>query len=669
MPSKLIRRLLIANRGEIACRIMQTAAAMGIQTIAIYSDADARARHALLADEAYRIGPAEAADSYLQIDSIIALAKQQCADAIHPGYGFLSENPLFAQACEDAELVFVGPSAASMRAIGNKSAARQLAISLGIPVRPGYEGDQQSDDVLIAQAHRTGFPLMIKAAAGGGGRGMRAVDHPDQFLRALHAARSEAQAAFGDAQLLLEALISHARHIEVQLLADQTGHVVALGERDCSTQRRHQKIMEEAPAPGLNASTREAMHQAAIRLAKAVGYCGAGTVEFLLAPDACFTFLEMNTRLQVEHPVTEAVTGLDLVALQLGIAQGQPLALGAEDLAVRGHAIEARLCAEDPDTACLPQSGPVIDVEWPKLEAVRVDHGLLAGGDLPVHYDSMMAKIIAWGEDRHQARQRLQRALEQLRFIGPIDNRQLLLEALQQPAWNGESSADTTWLERWMAERPKPVIDDPWFFAAAACMLDTYIRIHGAAAGFQSTGSETDSKAAISSLLQIEAQRSARQVSIRLRSLAQGSWMMAMDHKTAMTWHPVSVVSVAEHRYRISIGQHYALWLCRKVNGYWHIDGMGHQDVLRIQGSGKPSSAQSQAAISHVRSRMHGRITALSVQVGDRVDQGQTLMHIEAMKMQHHIAAPQQGLVADVMVQAGQQVAAGQSLMRIEASD
>ncbi|NCW51972.1 MAG: hypothetical protein EBV89_12110, partial [Betaproteobacteria bacterium] len=237
------------------------------------------------------------------------------------------------------------------------------------------------------------------------------------------------------------------------------------------------------------------------------------------------------------------------VALQLGIAQGQPLALKAEDLAVRGHAIEARLCAEDPDTACLPQSGPVIDVEWPKLEAVRVDHGLLAGGDLPVHYDSMMAKIIAWGEDRHQARQRLQRALEQLRFIGPIDNRQLLLEALQQPAWNGESSADTTWLERWMAERPKPVIDDPWFFAAAACMLDTYIRIHGAAAGFQSTGSETDSKAAISSLLQIEAQRSARQVSIRLRSLAQGSWMMAMDHKTAMTWHPVSVVNnVTGHR-------------------------------------------------------------------------------------------------------------------------
>jgi geranyl-CoA carboxylase alpha subunit len=493
-----ITKLLIANRGEIACRILRSAHTEGLRTAAIYSDVDRNALHARLAGEAHLIGGAAAADSYLRGGSIVELAQRIGANAIHPGYGFLSEHADFAAACEAAGLIFVGPSSASMRALGNKSAARRLALALGIPVRAGYDGHDQTDGRFLAEARNLGFPLMVKAAAGGGGRGMRIVHHLANLPEALASARAESLAAFGSAELLLEALLEKARHIEIQIIADRYGKVLALHERDCTTQRRHQKILEEAPAPGLSTALRSAISHDAIRLARAVDYHGAGTVEFLLEPDGRYTLLEMNTRLQVEHPVTEAITGLDLVCLQLRIAQGEPLAIEQHEVQIQGHAVEARLCAEDPLHGCLPQSGPVHALRWPRVEGVRIDHGLQCGGAISPHYDPLMAKIIAWGANRGEAINRLKLALEQLRLLGPQDNRALLLAALAHPGFGEVVTSDVGWLERALAsgailsapgspERgPTPPLL-AWSAAAAALIASRSAGVHGALMGFQST--------------------------------------------------------------------------------------------------------------------------------------------------------------------------------------
>ncbi len=422
----MIRRLLVANRGEIVCRIARTARRLGVTTIAVYSDADRNAQHVRSADEAYHLGAAPAAESYLNIGKLIALAQRVGADAIHPGYGFLSENAGFAQACVDAGLIFVGPPAAAIQAMGSKSASKAAMAAVGVPVAPGYHGSEQSIRRLSEEALRVGFPLIIKASAGGGGKGMQVVNSAAEVAAAVESAQRLARTAFGDDRLLMERYFPRARHVEVQIFADLHGRTLSLFDRDCSVQRRHQKIIEEAPAPGLRDEVRAAMAQAAIKSAQAVGYVGAGTVEFLLDDAQNFYFMEMNTRLQVEHPVTELITGIDLVEWQLRVAQGEPLP-ATDDLKPRGHAVEARLYAEDPAHDYLPSVGRIVHLRWAQaLPGVRQDTGVEAGDEVSSYYDPMLGKIIAWGESRVTAIDRLRRALGEIEIVGVATNRALL---------------------------------------------------------------------------------------------------------------------------------------------------------------------------------------------------------------------------------------------------
>src|SRR5271163_958168 len=432
----MIRRLLIANRGEIVCRIARTARRLGVTTIAVYSDADRNAQHVRIADEAYHLGAAPAAMSYLDIAKVISLATRVGADAIHPGYGFLSENAHFAQACVDAGLIFVGPPAAAIRAMGSKSASKAAMAAVGVPVAPGYHGDDQSPQRLIQEAARMGFPLIIKASAGGGGKGMQVVHSIGEMTAAIESAQRLARTAFGDDKLLLERYFATARHVEVQVFADQHGQTLSLFDRDCSVQRRHQKIIEEAPAPGLRDEVRAAMAAAAVKTAQAVGYVGAGTVEFLVDEAQEFYFMEMNTRLQVEHPVTEFITGVDLVEWQLRVAQGARLPLRQSEIAPLGFAIEARLYAEDPAQGYLPSVGVISHLHWPDAAAgVRLDAGVDEGDEVSTYYDPMLGKIIACGESRAAAIALLCGALDEIEIVGVATNRALLASVLADEAF------------------------------------------------------------------------------------------------------------------------------------------------------------------------------------------------------------------------------------------
>ncbi len=418
----MFKKLLIANRGEIACRIMRTAERLGISTVAVYSDADANAMHVEMANEAYRLGPAPALESYLHIERLMQVAEDCGADALHPGYGFLAENAALAEACEGANVTFVGPSADVVRVMGSKAQAKQRAIDAGIPVVTGYFGDDQSNERLCAEAANVGYPLLVKAVLGGGGRGMRVVEHAGDLVMALEAARRESLSAFGDDRLLLEHYLEHPRHIEVQVFADNHGHCIHLFERDCSAQRRHQKIVEEAPAPGLSETHRKALGQAAVTLASGVGYVGAGTVEFLVQDDEFF-FMEMNTRLQVEHPVTELVTGTDLVEWQLRVASGEPLPLTQEEVPCKGHAVEVRLYCEDTENDFLPSTGRLDALELPvEFDGIRVETGVRRGDEVTPYYDAMIAKIIAHGDDRDSALARLRAALGRTIVSGVTTN-------------------------------------------------------------------------------------------------------------------------------------------------------------------------------------------------------------------------------------------------------
>ena len=463
--------VLIANRGEIACRVIRSARALGYRTCAVFSEADRGARHVALADLAVCVGPAPVRESYLDAARILAAARRVGADAVHPGYGFLSENEAFAAACRDAGLVFIGPPPAAIAAMGNKAQAKLRMIAAGVPCVPGFQDSSpegQDPARLAAEALRIGFPLLIKAAAGGGGRGMRLVREPAELPAALASARSEAEGAFGSGELILERALMGARHVEVQVFADAHGHVIHLGERDCSVQRRHQKVVEEAPSPAVTPELRERMGAAAVQAARAIGYEGAGTVEFLLDEGGDFYFLEMNTRLQVEHPVTEAITGLDLVDLQLRVAAGEPLAIRQEDVHLRGHAIEVRFYAEDPYAGFLPQAGPVHAWEPPAGPGVRVDHGLAEGQPISPFYDPMVAKVIAHGEGREDARRRLARALEDAVLFGPVTNQRFLVDVLQSPVF-AAGGATTRFIDHQLdpaaLRRPVPEASD-WALAA-----------------------------------------------------------------------------------------------------------------------------------------------------------------------------------------------------------
>ena len=468
-------KVLVANRGEIACRVLQSARSLGYRTVAVFSEADAGARHVQLADEAVCIGPATAAESYLNVPALLDACRRSGADAVHPGYGFLSENADFAAACAEAGVTFIGPPAEAIRLMGSKRLSKIAMQEAGVPCVPGYQGEDQSDDTLIKEAEAVGLPLMIKASAGGGGRGMRVVTEPQQIAAQLKSARQEAKSSFGNDELILERAVINPRHVEIQVFGDHHGNVIHLGERDCSVQRRHQKVVEEAPSPVVDEDLRRRMGEAAVNAAKACDYVGAGTVEFLLGADGEFYFLEMNTRLQVEHPVTELVTGQDLVAWQLRVASGEPLPLTQEQVRLTGHAMEVRLYAEDPAQGYLPQTGPVLSWRPASGEGVRIDHGLVDGAEVGSHYDPMLAKIIAFGASRDEARRRLIRAVEDTVLMGLDDNRRFLAAILRHPEF-AAGDATTAFIDGPFADDPGlRAADTPEALWALAALLLTRI--------------------------------------------------------------------------------------------------------------------------------------------------------------------------------------------------
>jgi geranyl-CoA carboxylase alpha subunit len=650
------RTILVANRGEIACRVMRTAKAIGYRTGAIYSEADADALHVRTADVAACIGPPEARASYLNSEAIIAAAKQMGADAVHPGYGFLSENAEFAKACADAGLVFIGPSPAAIAAMGNKAAAKRRMLEAGVPCVPGYQGSDQSDATLAREAERIGFPVMVKAAAGGGGRGMRLVAAKKDLAAALAGARAEAESAFGSGELILEKAVVDARHVEVQVLADAHGHVIHLGERDCSVQRRHQKVLEEAPSPAVNAELRAGMGAAAVAAARAIGYTNAGTVEFLLAADGTFYFLEMNTRLQVEHPVTEMITGLDLVALQIGIAAGEPLLIGQEDSPIGGHAIEARLYAEAPHKGFLPQPGELAVWRPPCGLGVRVDHGLNPSQTISPYYDPLLAKIIATGATREEARRRLVRALEETIALGAGTNRAFLIDALNHPEFIA-GKATTQFIPKHFAKIAAPAADATTLGLAAALWFEAGAEQHGhdPAAAWSSSGAiawplklEIGGKAAACAVTVIGPGR-------RYCVEANGS---AVEIAIAGTQHGAA-------RYAAD-GQERSAHYAFAGDSLYLECGVLDLAVRETLYAPRSTAGPAGSTDTEVRAPMNGKVVAVLVKEGDAVARGQRLVIVEAMKMQHEMAAGSSGTVLRLMVKPGDQVATRQVLVELK---
>lgn len=642
MSKTPFQKLLIANRGEIAVRIMKTARAMGLTTVAVHSDVDADAEHVRAADEAVCIGGNAPVDSYLRVDRVIAAAKATGAGAIHPGYGFLSENPALPLACAEAGLVFVGPSAASIEQMGDKAAAKALMIAAGVPCVPGYDGADQSPDALKAEAEKIGFPLMIKATAGGGGRGMRLVTDVDAFDESLKSAVSEAQNAFGNGAVLLERAIQNPRHVEVQIMADRHGNVIHLGERDCSVQRRHQKLIEEAPSPAVTADLREKMGGISINAARAIGYHGAGTFEYLLDEDGHFYFMEMNTRLQVEHPVTEAITGLDLVELQLRVAAGEALPLKQADVQFCGHAIEVRLCAEDPEADFLPQSG-VMDI-WRPSPDLRTDHGLRDGAEVSPFYDSMMAKLIAHGPDRDAALNRLRKDLGQTLALGVTSNSGFLSKCLSHPVFV-DGDATTGFIETYRQDlMPEQDPEEARALALAAAFLRAG-ETTGLAHGFPTP-------------LRLARNRHTHEIAVQALALGRCQVKLAEDTTD------VTVRSRSGERIVFSEGN-------RTETAYFRVSG----GTIWLHFNGRPWAFQDMSfapeisadAVSdgRLRASMNGTVVSVTVAPGDTVTAGQPLMVLEAMKMEHAHTTPVGGTVSVVHVAPGAQVTAHTVLIEV----
>jgi geranyl-CoA carboxylase alpha subunit len=625
------RKILVANRGEIACRVMRTAHRLGYRTVAVYSDADARALHVRQADEAVRIGPAPAAESYLSIPTLLNAVRATGADAVHPGYGFLSERADFAQACADAGLVFVGPPPAAIRAMGDKAAAKRRMLAAGVPCAPGYLGEDQGDERLAAEAASLGLPLLVKAVAGGGGRGMRLVRDLASLPEALAGARREAINAFGDGTLMLERLIDNARHIEVQVFADAHGHAVHLGERDCTAQRRRQKVIEEAPSPVVGPALRASMGRDAVAAALAVGYQGAGTVEFVVDDAMNHYFLEMNTRLQVEHPVTECITGLDLVEWQLRVAAGEPLPLAQDQITFTGHAIEARLYAEDPYDGWKPQTGRIVGWQ-PELASIRIDHGIGEGEEVSPYYDAMVAKFIAHGRDRADAVRQLTRALEDVPLLGLRNNGRFLCDLVNHPQF-GAARLTTTRLDEWAAagepllQRPAPD-ERAWLLAAA-------LRAGGSAG-------RPASVAAFSITLACQG---------RQRTMRAPPADLALRSREGRRVH-YACDGVARSALAIEDGEHLHL----------SIDG---QVFVFVEPS--PHPARDPAAdAGRARAPVAGVVAQLAVAVGDAVTTGQPLVCVEAMKMEMWLHAAAAGTVRAVNVKLKDSVASGAVLVELE---
>ncbi len=664
----MFTKILIANRGEIACRVARTARRMGIRTVAVYSDADADALHVASCDEAYRLGPAVPRESYLNGDAILAIAAKSGAQAIHPGYGFLSENEAFAESCARSRVVFIGPPPRAIAAMGSKSAAKTIMADARVPLVPGYHADGQDPVMLAREAAKIGFPVLIKATAGGGGKGMKIVTRADEFAAALASAQREAKASFGDDRVLLERYLTSPRHIEIQVFADMHGDAVYLFERDCSVQRRHQKVLEEAPAPGMDASRRRAMGEAAVAAAKAIGYVGAGTVEFIAEQDGTFYFMEMNTRLQVEHPVTEMITGQDLVEWQLRVASGEALPKRQDELSIRGHAIEARLYAEDPERGFLPSIGRLAHWRMPvESPRVRVDTGVRAGDEVSPFYDPMLAKLIVWGEDRVIACAEMISALRQCEVVGVATNIAFLERVVAHEAFAG-AHLDTGLIEKNRgALFPPPGTPPETALIAAAIAECTRVR-HAAAAAANASGDPhspwhatdawwlnvaskglpftyTDGETRHEVRVHLRGDTDARVV-LPLRSVdvhfesRDGRLILRCDGAVLTA----TVVADGDDRYVFAAGAR------RKLT---FVDPLAH-------------AGEEEAHGGHLTAPMSGAIVAVMVKAGDKVARGAPLIVLEAMKMEHTIVAPADGVVAAVNFGVGDRVAEGADLVDLE---
>jgi 3-methylcrotonyl-CoA carboxylase alpha subunit len=663
----MFNKILIANRGEIACRVIKTARRMGIRTVAVYSEADANARHVRLADEAVLLGPAPARESYLVADKIIEACQRTGAQAVHPGYGFLSENEDFAEALSAAGLVFIGPPASAIRAMGSKSEAKKLMGAANVPLTPGYHGDDQRPTLLHAEAEKIGYPVLIKAAAGGGGKGMRLVEKSEDFPDALASCKREAISSFGDDHVLIEKYITKPRHIEIQVFADAQGNCVYLFERDCSVQRRHQKVLEEAPAPGMTEARRREMGEAAVAAAKAVGYVGAGTVEFIANQDGTFFFMEMNTRLQVEHPVTEMITGQDLVEWQLRVAAGQPLPLRQEQLEIRGHALEARIYAEDANKGFLPATGKLVRLVPPAESInVRVDTGIEEGDEITPYYDPMIAKLIVWDETRDGALARMRKALADYRIAGLTTNIDFLSRLVACPAF-AKADLDTGLIERqkdFLFPAAQPVPRDALLVATVGELLWEQ---HAAKQAAQTSGdpwspwhardgwrmnlsaARTISFRDGETLVDVQVRYRGERWEISLageattasgKKLDGDRFAVELDDRRLIA----SVVAVDDKRTVFLHGSTYSLL---------RDDPLHRVDAGDSHGGG-------------LTAPMPGKVVALLAQPGQKVEKGMPLLILEAMKMEHTITAPAAGVVKAFCYAAGEQVTDGAALVEFE---
>ncbi|HEX9404127.1 MAG TPA: biotin carboxylase N-terminal domain-containing protein [Steroidobacteraceae bacterium] len=681
----MLRRLLIANRGEIVCRIARTAQRLGVTAIAVYSEADAGARHVRVADEAYHLGPPPAAESYLDIAKIIALARRVGAEAVHPGYGFLSENAAFAQGCVDAGLIFVGPPASAIRAMGSKSASKAAMAAVGVPVAPGYHGADQSPQALMAEAQRVGFPLIIKASAGGGGKGMQVVNSAAEVAAAVESAQRLARTAFGDDRLLLERYFPQARHVEVQIFADSHGDVVSLFDRDCSVQRRHQKIIEEAPAPGLRDAVRAAMSQAAIQAARAVGYVGAGTVEFLVDEAQNFYFMEMNTRLQVEHPVTEFITGIDLVEWQLRIATGARLPKAQSDILQHGTAMEARLYAEDPEHGYLPSVGRIAHLHWPDAApGLRLDIGVDAGDEVSTFYDPMLGKVVAWGESRGEAVDRLHKALADIEIVGVTTNRALLLSVLADGEFR-RGGVTTSFLDARAAQLSfgEPKAGDADAVLAAlwcatrrtecdALWTDTRgWRLAGPPRSTWVFGDRTviielsepnDYVAHVTGRGERLAGRGERAAGHGKHSRGHGRHSPGHEYALHVVARGAQAldVEVAGQMQRVSVVE---------VDQTLHLFRAGRQAALRLARTEDALQVSASAEEGSLLTPLPGTLVAVHVTEGQQVVRGAPLVTVEAMKMEHTLTAPYDGVVTRLAFGLTERVAAGAVLVELAPLD
>ncbi|MEP7280751.1 MAG: acetyl/propionyl/methylcrotonyl-CoA carboxylase subunit alpha [Rubrivivax sp.] len=673
----MFQKILIANRGEIACRVAATARRLSVRTVAVYSDADAQARHVAACDEAVHIGAAPARESYLRWQRILDAALATGAQAVHPGYGFLSENEDFARACAEAGLVFIGPPPAAIAAMGSKAAAKTLMERAGVPLVPGYHGTDNDPARLAAEAARIGYPVLIKASAGGGGKGMRRVDDAAAFGAALVSCQREAQSSFGDDHVLVERYVTRPRHVEIQVFADTQGSCIHLFERDCSVQRRHQKVLEEAPAPGLSDARRAEMGAAAVAAATAVGYVGAGTVEFIAEPtadgsDVRFYFMEMNTRLQVEHPVTEAITGLDLVEWQLRVAAGEPLPRRQDQLKVHGHAIEARICAENPDKHFLPATGTLVAARWPEHVAfrrnadaepfhdpapVRIDRGFDEGDTITPHYDSMIAKLIVWGADRAQALARLDAALRETHLVGLHTNVAFLHRVVNTRAF-ASADLDTALIEREHAalfERP-PLAPELAAAGVVALAQQDERALEDADPWSRRDGWRLHGGARRRFDIEVDDAQHA----VVLTRLHDGATVLELGG----TQWPFSARALGDHRHDLTLGERRL-----RLAVYRHGDRVA---VFAPEGSAVVTEID---LIAHAGDRavdggrltapMPGKVIALLVQAGDRVERGQAVAVMEAMKMEHTLHAPRDGDVGELLCAVGEQVAEGAELLRL----